>query len=1329
MTLISGNARGLGNSRAFNQLSLLVKTHRPLVLFLMETRLKTHSIDRFKTSLGFDFGLEVPRLSYGGGLMLLWKADCTVNILNYSLNHIDCNISFDSNDIWHLTCFYGSPVESNRRFTWDLLDKIYYNAPNLPWAIIGDFNSYLFSSDKYGGRVSSNSYSSSFAEFINKFSLIPLPFIGNKFTWYNSSVKERALKLVLDNNSYTVPSFVNKRFRFENIWLEDPDFYSTIKEVWSDHSVPMSTSGLQFFFNKQQQCVNHLKSWGKKHNSLFKTKISQLNLEIDQLQNKMALTLEESRRLGHLKSALDSLLYKEEIYWRQRARVKWLNAGDRNTNFFHKHASFRKKTNTIKFLKTEDGSVVNTHEGIVTLITDYFQNLFSTQDSDVDAASTIFSYLNSGLEESDVSFLDQEFTPEEVRRAVFQISGDKVVGLDGLNAYFYPKNWSVLGSDFTKAILDCLNNGADFATINSSLIVLIPKKQRAHSLKDFRPISLCTTFYKVISKILANRLKVVLDKIISPNQSTFISSRIIFDNMLLANEVVHAINNRKNGKVGWAALKLDMSKAFDRVEWDFLQSLMYHFNFPVKFVSNIMKCLTTATISFFVNGEVCGKVFPTRGLRQGDPLSPYLFILCSEGLSALLHHSQCQGVLKGVAISRTAPSLTHLLFVDDSILFCMATPSSCEALNSAIHTYSQASGQLINFDKSSILFSPNTQANVRDMFMHTFQLVDKPFISKYLGLPQCFSRAKYQSFAFLKDKVLSVIQSWHHKWFSKAGKEILVKAVLQAIPSYAMACFRVPTKICKELESMVSKFWWGSSPNRPSIHWKKWSMICQSKFVGGMGYRSLVHFNQAMLAKQAWRIFHTPNSLLSLTLKARYFPHTSFLDAVPGHSPSFSWRSIMWGRDLLKRGLLWKVGNGQTINTLDDRWLPNFALKNSDLIATLPSPSLSFFISPSGAWDLNKLRCYFPDFIIDHILDIPIAGHMCPDVLIWGKENSGIFSVKSAYHLAISSRDIPSSSSPLGNKRFWSKLWFSPIPAKVKHCVWRILLNSIPVASNLYHRHIIPAPLCPLCHVAPETVTHAFLECSRVKTAWKNSSFSTFYAEHKSLNTTAYISKAFETFDKQMLCTFFCFLWMVWSQRNNYLHHHRCLSPMFIYDHAVTYLQDFESANLKADVRRNVQQSSTSPHSLVAPYRYKINTDAALDINLKKHSLDVVVRNAQDQVIAGIIAPVIGNVSPEIAEAKAILLALEWAQSVNLPVNVVESDCKSLVDKVNGSFCNYSVMSDLVVRIRHLLSFGPAFILSYVPRELDKMAHNCARAGLGLDSEYVWNGCLPSWLS
>ncbi|XP_060972512.1 uncharacterized protein LOC133038395 [Cannabis sativa] len=603
----------------------------------------------------------------------------------------------------------------------------------------------------------------------------------------------------------------------------------------------------------------------------------------------------------------------------------------------------------------------------------------------LEAAASIFDSLGPGLDDPEISFLAQEFTAEEVRKAVFQLSGDKAVGLDGLNAYFYQKNW----------------------------------------------------------------LKKVLDKIISPYQSAFVSGRVIQDNILIANELVHAVNNRTMGKRGWAALKLDMAKAFDRVEWDFLRHLMFHFNFPVPFVSLIFKCLTTASISFSINGQVHGSLKPSRGLRQGDPLSPYLFILCSEGLSAVLQDFQNRNLLSGIAISRQAPSITHLLFIDDSFLFCTANRQSCENLHHALSLYSKASGQMVNFAKSSILFSPNTSQEIRNLFFQTFQLEDREFITKYLGLPQCLSRVKYPAFTFLKDKVANIIHSWNHKWFSRAGKETLIKAVLQAIPSYAMACYRSPTKICKEIESLISKFWWGSSAESPKVHWKNWSSVCQSKFVGGLGFRSFTHFNQAMLAKQAWRILQHPHSLLSKVLKARYFPNSSILEAVPGHRPSFSWRSILWGCALLKQGLIWKVGNGLDIRTLEDHWLPGSRFKNFSS-SSPPSPFLSFFISPSGSWDRGTLNNFFDNALVEDILQVPISGHNCNDTMIWGPEATGIFTVKSAYHLSLQSRDMPTSSSFISSKSFWSKIWNSVVPPKVKHLIWRAISHSLPVASSLF---------------------------------------------------------------------------------------------------------------------------------------------------------------------------------------------------------------------------------------------------------------------------------------
>uniref|UniRef100_A0A803NK25 Reverse transcriptase n=1 Tax=Cannabis sativa TaxID=3483 RepID=A0A803NK25_CANSA len=855
---------------------------------------------------------------------------------------------------------------------------------------------------------------------------------------------------------------------------------------------------------------------------------------------------------------LDALLYKEEVYWKQRARVRWLHAGDKNTKFFHKQATLRRKTNTIKYLKDNEGRVVNTQEEIANLVVSHFSDLFSTQGCSVDAAAAIFDVLGPGLENSDVEFLAQDFTADEVKKAVFQLSGDKAVGLDGFNAYFYQKNWAVLG-------------------------------------------------------------------------------RVIFDNIIIANELVHAINNRKSGKKGWAALKLDMAKAFDRVEWDFLSNIMFHFNFPVRFVSLILKCLSSASISFSINGSVHGNVKPTRGIRQCDPLSLYLFILCAESLSAILRNYQHRGLLHGISISRNAPPISHLLFADDSILFCAA-------------------------DRNS------------------------------------------------------------------SGKETLIKAVLQAIPSYAMSCFRIPTRICREIESLISKFWWGSSPETRKIHWKNWRMVCQSKFVGGLGFRSLIHFNQAMLAKQAWRVFKSPDSLLSLVLKARYFPNTSILDAGPGHSPSYTWRSILWGRDLMKQGLIWKVGDGSTIRTIEDHWLPHSRIKSYSSLP--PSEStLSFFLSPSGAWDPIKLHQFFDEQTIDHILDVPISGNGCSDDLIWSRNSSGIFTVKSAYHLAVTSRDIPSSSSFDQCKRFWSKIWSSSVPSKVKHLVWRVLSNSVPVASLLFFRHIISSPVCPLCHSEWETVEHAFLGCVNVKKAWKHSPLFQFYSNNKGLSIYDFIALAMDILDKSDCAIFFCFIWLLWNHRNNLYHNKKLLPPWHLYDQAVSYLLEYEHANLPGFKPENVNFRCIGQVQLSQQEGWRVSTDAGVSNSDRKHSLGVVVTDEKDDIKAGLIIPIVGSVPPEVAEAKAVLAAISWVQATKLPVNILQTDCKSIIDKVYNTNCHNSVVNDLVMCIRNSLLFSPNLVITHVPRELNKTAHVCARVGLGLDNECIWNGSLPSFVT
>jgi hypothetical protein len=216
-----------------------------------------------------------------------------------------------------------------------------------------------------------------------------------------------------------------------------------------------------------------------------------------------------------------------------------------------------------------------------------------------------------------------------------------------------------MGGKVCRVILDILNSGVLPCDLNKTYIALIPKMKAPTSVSDFRPISLCNVLYKLISKVLANRLKIFLPTIIVPTQSAFILGRLITDNILIAYETLHTMHTGMRGKKGFMAVKLDMSKAYDRVEWCFLEAVMRHLGFNERWISLVMMCITSVHYSVLVNGTPCGLIIPSRGIRQGDPISPYLFLLCAEALSSLLTQANQRGLISGVPTSKRGPKISH----------------------------------------------------------------------------------------------------------------------------------------------------------------------------------------------------------------------------------------------------------------------------------------------------------------------------------------------------------------------------------------------------------------------------------------------------------------------------------------------------------------------------------------------------------------------------------------------------------------------------------------------------------------------------------------------
>ncbi|XP_042988728.1 uncharacterized protein LOC122316263 [Carya illinoinensis] len=517
-----------------------------------------------------------------------------------------------------------------------------------------------------------------------------------------------------------------------------------------------------------------------------------------------------------------------------------------------------KKVNLINRITDDRGNWATNPVEVGKAFQSYYENLFSS--SNPTGCEEALQVVNKLITHDMNQQLMKRCSVEEVRVAVFDMNPFGSPGPDGFSAGFYQDNWQIVGEEVSAAVQEILENRRGVAEINETYIALIPKKKLPTLVLEYRPIS------------------------------------------LLAYETMHSMKHRMRGKKeGYMALKLDMSKAYDRIEWSFLEAILIKMGFSKEWT----ELSTTKVLS--------KERFLTRG--------------------------------------PTVPLSLHLMLGDDSLLFCKANALEWSRLFGILKTYENASGQRFNMEKKAVYFSYNTRVEFKEVILAVVGLEEAKSNEKYLGLP------------------------------AYAGKEVLLKSVIQAIPTYCMSIFKLPKAILNAINSLMQKFWWGMKGDRSKVRWLSWKTLGSSKEVGGLGYREFENFNVALLAKQ--------------------------------------------GREVLSEGMFWCIGNGHSVRIWKDKWIPRpTSFKVQSLVRVLDENSkvCSQIDQQRGEWKEGLIHETFNPEESEMISRIPISITNANDNLIWRCTKDGSFSVKSAYHLlgAMVSYNQGQSSSAVPQNKNWS---------------------------------------------------------------------------------------------------------------------------------------------------------------------------------------------------------------------------------------------------------------------------------------------------------------------
>lgn len=681
--------------------------------------------------------------------------------------------------------------------------------------------------------------------------------------------------------------------------------------------------------------------------------------------------------------------------------------------------------------------------------------------------------------EQNSSFL-KEYSEADVKEAFFSMPKNKTGGLDGYSAEIFTSTWSVIGPEITEAVLEFFKSGCLLKQWNAANLVLIPKKPNASTPTDFRPISCLNTTYKVISKMLASRLKAILPLMISKLQSAFLPGRLLAENVLLATDLVNGYNSQSLSPRGM--LKVDLRKAFDCLRWDFILASLRALDVPENFIMLISECLSTCSFSVSINGSAGGFFKSTKGIRQGDPLSPYLFVLAMECLSRLLKHRYEIGDI-GYHPGTHDLKISHFMFADDVMVFFDGTSNSLHGISECLDDVASWSGLHMNTNKTELFTSGTDQTETTAIACYGFKSVQFPI--RYLGLPLMCRKLKISEYAPLMTKLNSRFQSWSAKLLSFAGRLQLLKMVIFGTVNFWLSAFILPKGCIRFIEALCYKFLWSGSIVKKSIAKIAWPTVCLPKEEGGLGLRSFMIWNQVLCLKFIWILLSKSPSLWVDWHRSTHLQDKSFWTITASASDSWTWRKLLELRPLALQFIRSRVGNGRETSFWYDVWTPLGQLINhigpaGPRALRIRKDAVVADVVTGSSWTLPHPRSQREVDLHVHLttisLPLPVDAVDEYDDWVAGDTALSVFWSSATWETL----------RPREEEKDWCDVvWFKGAVPKLAFTMWITNYDRLPTRSRLASWGMLISPACPLCTCQDETRDHLILSCQYSQDVWR----------------------------------------------------------------------------------------------------------------------------------------------------------------------------------------------------------------------------------------------------